>query len=182
MLYLTIPETEFYDDSKELFVTIPAKALQLEHSLVSMSKWEAKWKVPFLDRNRDKTNEELLDYIRCMTITQNVPDLLYLGLNDELIKEVYDYIGDPMTATWFNDKYEQKNTSNEIVTSEIIYYWMVTWNIPIKCEKWHLNRLMTLIRVCSVKNGPKKKMGRGDILATNKMINEERKKKLNTTG
>lgn len=179
MLRITIPETEFYDETKEEFITYKAQVLQLEHSLVSISKWESHWNKPFLS-GKDKTFEELLDYVKCMTITQNVSDDVYRRLTRQNVDEINTYIESPMTATTFSDRKESPN--REIITSEIIYYWMVTFNIPFECQKWHLNRLLTLIKVCNIKTNPPKKMGRQELAQRNRELNAARKARLNTKG
>lgn len=179
MLQIKIPASEYYDEVNNEFVYVKEQTLQLEHSLVSISKWESKWNKPFLAQ-KDMTAEELLDYIRCMTITQNVNPLVYMNLPSEAIGRINDYINAKMTATWFNHR--EKRASREIVTSEIIYYWMVALGIPFECQKWHLNRLLTLIEVCSIKNQPSKKMSKREVMARNARLNELRKKKLRTRG
>ena len=180
MLQIIIPATESYDEVLEEFVNSKEQVLQLEHSLVSLSKWESKWKKPFLTKT-NKTYEESIDYIRCMTLTQNVDPSIYIHITHDNIREVNEYIEDPMTATTFSVE-ETKAQSNQINTAEIIYYWMIALNIPFECQKWHLNRLLTLIRVCSIKNAPPKKMGRNSVLSRNAQINAARKKQLNTRG
>ena len=180
MLQITIPGSEFWDEQKEQFVYSKDYVLYLEHSLVSISKWESRWQKPFLS-SRDKTQEEILDYIKCMTITQNVDPDAYNHLTRSNIEQINSYIESPMTATTFReDKNAPKN--HEIITSEIIYYWMVAHNIPFECQKWHLNRLLTLIRVCNIKNQPPKKRSKKEILASNAAINAARRKELNTSG
>lgn len=179
MLKIIVPEMEYYDELNEEFIFAKEQVLQLEHSLVSISKWEAKWHTPFLD-GKDKTFEQLIDYVRCMTITQNVNEEVYSRLTESNMNDINDYIENPMTATTFSDNRQTPN--REIITSEVIYYWMVSFNIPFECQKWHLNRLLTLIKVCNVKNNPPKKMSRNEILQRNKALNEARKKKLNTKG
>lgn len=182
MLRLVIPEQEHWDEHNQQFINIKEQTLVLEHSLVSLSKWESKWNKPFLTKAA-KTDEETIDYIKCMTITQNVDPIVYLFLTDEHIIQVNNYVDAPMTATWFSDEGEQKGKgNNEQVTSELIYYWMIALNVPFECQKWHLNRLLTLIKVCNVKNQPKKKKSVKDIISRNKAINEARKKKYNTSG
>lgn len=158
MLQLEIPEREFYDELTSSFIKTKKESLQLEHSLVSLSKWESKWCKPFLSKET-KTYSETIDYIRCMTITQKVDQQVYLNLPGEIFTQVDEYINQKMTATWFNDK-ENNQKSREVITAEIIYYWMIAHNIPMECQKWHLNRLLTLIRVCNIKNQPPKKSGR----------------------
>ena len=180
MLNITIPKKELYDEKNEEFVYLPEKTLCLEHSLVSVSKWESKWKKPFLSKEQ-KTTEETIDYIKCMTITQNVDDMFYNCLTADNIKAINSYIDDSMTATTFYDV--RKNTGRqENITSELIYFWMISLNIPMECQKWHLNRLLTLIKICNIKNDSGKKMSRGEINSRNAALNAARRKKLNTRG
>lgn len=178
MLVITIQSRELFDNSKQEFINIPSCKIELEHSLLSLSKWESKWKKPFISNN--KTIEETMDYIKCMLLNEK-NDIYIKYLSEDNIKSINDYISDPMTATTF---YEDGTTNRkkEIITSELIYYWMIASNIPMECEKWHLNRLLTLIRICSIKNAPPKKMSKREIMDRNKMLNEARKKKLNTNG
>jgi hypothetical protein len=179
MLTITIPATELWNERTSQFVKTKEQILQLEHSLVSLSKWESKWCKPFMS-NTEKTSEEVIDYIRCMTITQNVDFDIYYCLTNENMKEVNSYIDAPMTATTFSD--QKKTINRQIITAEIIYYWMILFNIPFECQKWHLNRLLTLINVCNIKNQPKGKIGRKELLSRNAALNEARKAQLNTTG
>lgn len=193
MLELTIParaaqpDIELFDEEKGEFIVVPGKpavkeyTLRLEHSLVSLSKWESKWCKPFLS-NKNMTEEETIDYIRCMTITQNVPPEVYDNITNENIKEVSAYIDAPMTATTFSEHANTKGGSREIVTAELIYYWMIALTIPPEYQKWHLNKLLTLIRVCNIKNAPPKKMGRKAQLSRNAQLNAARRKQLNTSG
>ena len=188
MLQVTIPATpeiELWDYDTESFIVRPAtreQTLQLEHSLVSLSKWESKWCKPFLSEEK-MTEEESIDYIRCMTITQNVPLEVYDNIPNGVIEEVSDYIAKPMTATWFSDSGKKGRKKNsKAVTAEVIYHWMIALNIPVKFEKWHLNRLITLIRVCNVKNQPPKKMSKKDVMSRNAQLNAARRKQLNTKG
>ena len=180
MLCITIPAVELWDERNNEFVYTKEQTLQLEHSLVSLSKWESKWCKVFLSKD-EKTYEETLDYIKCMTVTRNVDPNVYKYLTNNNIDQVNKYIDAPMTATtFFDDENEKKN--KEIITSEIIYYWMITLNIPFECQKWHLNRLLTLIRVCNIKNSPAKKRSKSEIMQRNAALNEARKQKLNTQG
>lgn len=182
MYTVVIPEMEFFDEKNDIFIKTKSSIFQIEHSLISLSKWESKWKKPFLD-SKDKTADELIDYIKCMTLTKNVDDSVYKMIPNNVLKEINDYIEHPMTATWFSDdKKKNRKRSREIVTSEIIYYWMITLNIPFECQKWHLNRLLTLIRVCSLKNAPAKKMNRKDILKNNAKLNAARRASMNSKG
>ena len=180
MLRITIPAVNgAWDESKQEFVNLKEQTLQLEHSLVSLSKWEQKWHKPFLF-TKEKTSEETLDYIRCMTLTQNVKPETYLFLTEENITQIKDYIDNPMTATTFSDK--DKKNNKEIITSELIYYWMIALNIPPEYQKWHLNRLLALIRVCNIKNTPPTKMSKKETIRYYNDINEANKKLFNTTG
>jgi hypothetical protein len=171
---------ELFDDANQIFVHTKTCDLQLEHSLVSLSKWESKWQKPFLS-SKDKTLEETLDYIRCMTINEHVCPVNYRLIPKAIMDKITAYIEAPMTATTFA-KTDEKATNKEVVTAEIIYYWMIAFNIPFECQKWHLNRLLTLINVCSIKNQPKKKMGRKEALSKQRALNETRKAQLNTKG
>ena len=180
MLTIKIPDTEYYNEETSQFVSVKERTIDLEHSLVSLSKWESKWCKPFLNKD-NKTDEEIKYYIHCMIIDRNVPETIYYAISKEQIKQIEDYIDEKMTATTFSD-IASASKSREIITSEIIYYWMISLNIPFECQKWHLNRLLTLIRVCSIKNAPPKKMGRNSVLSRNAQINAARKKQLNTRG
>ena len=180
MLEITIPEVEQWDEVNQEFITSKEQVLRLEHSLVSLSKWESKWNKPFLDK-KEKTREETIDYIKCMTLTQNVDPNTYNLLTKENIIEINKYISSPMTATTFHE-YPNKKGSREIITSEIIYYWMISLNIPFECQKWHLNRLLTLIKVCSIKQQPPKKMSKRDVMSRNAALNAARRKQLNSKG
>lgn len=181
MLQIKVPLTqEGWDEAKQEFIEPEYRILQLEHSLVSLSKWEARWCKPFFSKE-EKTYEETLDYIKCMTITQNVNPDVYKYLTRENIAQINKYIEAPMTATCFYDDKVGK-TSREKVTSELIYYWMIALNIPFECQKWHLNRLLTLVKVCNIKNQPPKKMSKREIMSRNAALNAARKKQLNTRG
>ena len=182
MLEINVPaiHLEFYDELKEQFINVNFKAqtLELEHSLVSISKWESHWCKPFLDC--EKTKEELTDYIRCMTINSNkVENDVYEYLPTEVINQINNYINAPMTATIIKKNGKNNGT---FITSELIYYWMVSFQIPIECEKWHLKRLMTLISICDEKNKPQKKMTQQEIIARNAEINARNKARFNSKG
>ena len=180
MLRIVVPETELWDEKNEVFVYVKEHKLQLEHSLVSVQKWEQKWCKSYFSR-KEKTREEILDYIRCMTITQNVDPNVYNNLPKSIIDKITEYIEAPMTATYFS-KEQSSGNNREQVTSELIYYWMIALNIPFECQKWHLNRLLTLIRVCNIKNQPPKKMSKRAIMSRNAALNAARRKQLNTRG
>lgn len=180
MLHIKITSKEYWDEKKEEFVTIgKEQELQLEHSLVSISKWETKWHKPFLTKE-PKTDEEMIDYIKCMTITQNVDPDIYNHLTNSILQQINNYIADSMTATSFSKENQQPN--RETITSELIYYWMIANNIPMECQKWHINRLLTLIRVCSVKNAPPKKMGKRELASKYAALNAARRQRFNTRG
>lgn len=183
MLKLTVPGYEYYDAKTNTFGHTKTTTLQLEHSLVSLSKWEEKWQKPFLGKDQ-KTMEQCIDYVRCMTITQNVDPLVYNGLTNENFETVNKYIEAPMTATWFSEK-DKKQFNREVITAEIIYYWMIALNIPFECQKWHLNKLLTLVRVCNIKNTPPKKRGKGanrTMLDQRTALNRARREQLHTKG
>ena len=173
MLILKLPNQEYFDQSTNTFVYTPACTLKLEHSLVSISKWESKWKKPFL-KDEQKTPAEFLDYIRCMTINSDVPDEVYQLMGHENLKKIQDYIMDPATATTITDRQQRSGARQQIVTSELIYYWMLSNGIPFECEKWRLNRLITLIRICNAKGNPQQ-MSRQEIYAMNAALNGARR-------
>lgn len=180
MLEITIPSREFWDEKNETFVYTKETKLKLEHSLVSLSKWESKWNKAFLSK-QSKTMEETIDYIKCMTLTQNVNPEVYKYLTNDNIRQVNEYIEAPMTATVIRELGNSK-PNRDILTAEIIYYWMISFNIPFECQKWHLNRLLTLIRVCNIKNAPKKSMSKGEIMRQNAELNAMRRQQLNSKG
>lgn len=181
MLQLTIPDAELFDEKEQKFMKIKGQTLQLEHSLVSISKWEAKWKKPFLGME-EKTVEQTIDYIRFMTITQNVNPLVYKSITPANIKEVMEYINDPMTATTIKEK-EGSGRNRSIITSEVVYYYMTAYQIPFDpCQKWHFNRLMMLIRVCDEKNAPSKKMSAKQTAMHNHGLNAARRARMHTRG
>ena len=180
MLLITIPATELYDDSSGEFKYMKEQTLQLEHSLVSLSKWESKWHKPFYSKE-DKTHEETLDYIRCMTITQNVKPEVYRCLTQDNFQQIHEYIENPMTATTFPVQ-EKRTINGEQITAELIYYWMVSLQIPVEFQKWHLNRLITLIRVCSIKNQPPKKRSKQELASSYAKLNAARRQKYNSKG
>ena len=180
MLQLEIPKRELYNDATNEFIEYEKASLQLEHSLVSLSKWESTWRKPFLSKDQ-KTVEETVDYIKCMTITQNVKLEAYLHLPNEVFETVDTYINQPMTATWFTET-ENAPKSREVITAEVIYYWMIALQIPMECQKWHLNRLLTLIKVCNIKNQPPKKQGRKEAMSKQAALNQARRSKHHTRG
>ena len=181
MLQITVPiSPEGWDEERQEFVDPQVKTLQLEHSLVSISKWESEWHKAFLSK-KDKTEEEIFDYIKCMTLTQNVDPSVYDHLTIDNVNQIKAYIEDPMTATVINTNSSDKS-NKETVTSEPIYYWMIALNIPSEYQKWHINRLLKLIEVCNVKNSPPKKRSKSDIMRSNAALNAARRKQLGTRG
>ena len=181
MLQILVPiSPEGWDEVKQEFVEPKTKELQLEHSLISISKWESKWHKAFLAKT-DKTEEELIDYIKCMTLNTNVDPSVYEHLTASNVKAIEDYIYDPMSATIIPTQ-GNKGKGHETVTSELIYYWMIALNIPPEYQKWHLNRLLKLIEVCNFKNTPPKKRSKAAILRDNAALNAARLKQLGTRG
>lgn len=178
MLTITIPETELWDEEKQEFVHVRETTLRLEHCLYSISKWESKWKKPFLSKDQ-KTDEESKDYIRCMALDDIDTEVLSF-LTQENMDQISAYMEDPMTATWFSE--DRSKPNRQIITSERIYYWMCAAQIPFECQYWHFNRLMTLIRVASIDSQPSKKMGKKDIYSQNAALNRARRAKHKSKG
>lgn len=174
MLELPIKGREMFDEDTFEFKQFKDTTLKLEHSLVSVSKWEEEYKKPFLTE-QSKTREETLFYIKCMTINNNVDKEIYNLITDEDILKVNDYIAEQRTATWFNEIGNEHNISGEQTTSELIYYWMLVYKIPQEYQKWHLSRLMTLIKICNIKNSPSKKMSENETLQMYKELNKQRR-------
>lgn len=177
---------EFFDEGNEEFVTVDIKEthFQIEHSLISLKKWEQKWHKPFLDKSKELTNEELVDYIRCMTLTHGVDSDVYNWIPQDVMEKIIEYIRDPMTATWFKDDGlvgGQKN-SREIVTAEIIYYWMISLGIPVEFQKWHLNQLLTLIKVVNIKNGKPQKVDKKTAARERAALNAKRRAAMKSKG
>lgn len=181
-LKIDIPASEFYDDEHDEFISVREQTITLEHSLVSIAKWEAKWHIPFFNGTKsDKTNEQIIDYVKFMTLTQNVDPNVYLVIstNSELVNQINAYIEDPMTATTF--KKGTPPNPHQVITNEVIYWQMIALGIPIEFQKWHFNRLQTLIRVAQEKSNGKK-MSKTDILRSNAELNAARRKMLHSKG
>lgn len=179
MLKIIVSGTEMFDDRAQEFTTEGDVVLELEHSLVSLSKWESEFGKAFLGREA-KTPEEVVAYVRCMCVGDNFPPEVFHRLSRANFEEINAYIDARMTATWFSDSPEPK--TREVITAELIYYWMTAFQIPFECERWHLNRLFTLIRVCNIKQQPPKKMSSTEISQRNAALNAERRQRLNSTG
>lgn len=179
MLRLTVVTAEGFNDETQEFVAAESFELELEHSLVSVSKWEAEWEVPFLG-NEEKSRAQILSYIMCMDLRGNFTQEMFLCLKEEHFKEIADYINAKKTATTVSEPPGRPN--GQTVTSELIYYWMIALNIPVEFETWHLNRLLMLIKVCNIQNGPKKKMTAAEVAAQNKLLNEQRRREMGSKG
>ena len=179
MLTIKLTLSESFDETTNEFVNADTIVLDFEHSLVSLSKWESEFEKPFL--SADKTPEEILFYLRCMLLTPDIAPEVFHRLSQENIEEINNYINAKMTATWFASK-EPYKPNREVITAELIYYWMISLNIPFECQHWHLARLLTLIKVCNQKNQPAKKMSAKDAMAQQRSLNAQRKARMGTSG
>lgn len=180
MLTITVPAVELFDEAKSEFIDLPEVTLSLEHSLVSLSRWESKWKKSFL-HSKDKSADEIVGYVRAMCLDENVPAGVFARLTQPNFEAINEYINEQMTATSFAAMPQQR-ASRDVVTAELIYYWMIALQVPVECETWHLNRLLALIKVANLKNQPAKKMGRSEMLAERNRINEQRRAQAGSTG
>lgn len=180
MLTITIPGDENWDEETEQFITVGDIVLDFEHSLVALSKWEQIWEKPFLGL-KEPTTEEVMAYMEAMIMTPNPPPDALDRLSQENVIQINEYINSKMTATWFS---EQRNMprSREVITNELIYYWMTVYNIPMECQNWHLNRLFTQIKVANLKQEKPKKMGKSEVLRNQRTLNEQRKAQLKSRG
>jgi hypothetical protein len=180
MLTIRVLGVESFDENNQEFTTQGGTLLELEHSLVSLSKWESIYEKPFLG-NESKSTEEIIAYVKCMSVSSKVPEEIFQQLSEANFEEIHKYIDAKMTATWFSDQ-PGAPKSREVITAEVIYYWMTVFNIPFECEHWHLNRLFTLIRICNIKQSKPEKMSRAEIARRNRELNAQRKAQLGTTG
>lgn len=179
-LSISLPKREFYDNTTNRIISAEAKEIVLEHSLLSVAKWEAIWHKPYFTKE-PKTEEELLDYLRCMTLTQNVDPIVYKTIDAENYKKILAYIQDSQTATTFHNR--DKKHSREVLTNEVIYALMAELQIPYDpCQKWHLNHLLTLIDVCALRQEPAKKMSNAEMLKQRRALNAQRRSKYKTHG
>lgn len=195
MLTIKIPGRQYWNAAKAEFEYDAPTVLKMEHSLFSLSKWECKWHVPFLSDSEARTPEQMLDYYRCMTVTKGVDPAVYKRMTKENVQAIQKYISDPMTATWFKGEAKPNELAagakrprhggrrkSQVMTAEVIYAQMFASGVPLDCEKWHLNRLLTLLRVCAESSAPPKKMSRGERMSQQRLLNEQRRAKLGTRG
>jgi len=180
MLKIIVPGTEMFDEEKQEFFTVGDVPLELEHSLVSLSKWESIFEKPFLAEG-NRTPEEVFAYVKCMVLTPGVPDEVLYKLNEENYSAINRYIESKQSATWFSEE-APKQRNQETLTSELIYYWLVAFQIPFETETWHINRLFNLIRICDLKQQKPKKMSAAEAAAKRRELNEKRKAQFGTTG
>lgn len=181
MLSLVVPAMELYDSEREEFVYTKPVSFEIEHCLLAMSRWESKWKKPFLSPD-EKTSDEVIDYIRCMTMSDNVPDDVYNRLPYDVIEQINDYVDAPHSATTIRNQEGSGRVRNEIVTTEVIYYWMTAFGIPFECETWNLDRLLKLIEICLIKSQPAKKMPKAQVRQMYDSLNKARRSKLHSKG
>lgn len=179
MLRIKVVLAEDFDDERQEFIESKTAIVELEHSLVSLSKWEAEWEKPFL-ATKDKTTDETISYVAMMLLTPDVPEEVFLKLIENHLSQITAYISAKRTATWFSED-RNASRSREVITAEIIYYWMISLSVPFECQYWHLNQLITLIRVINHKNAPKKR-GRQNSAVARRALNAQRRAQHNTTG
>lgn len=184
MLEIIVPASEMFIQETNEFINTKETTLQLEHSLISIKKWEAKWHIPYL-HTKNKTNEQILDYVKDMTINKPSDPNCYYALTKDNIKAITEYIENPMTATWFsnNKKEGQSNIRKETYTAEVLYWQMIELGIPVEFQKWHLNQLITLIRVINAKRSEHdKKMSPQEAAMKRSALNAKRRAKRRSRG
>lgn len=181
MITIKVPKAEYFIESTGSFVQVDECYLHLEHSLYAVALWESLWEKPFFS-DKPLTVTQTIDYIKCMTLDKNVDPLVYKGITNEIVEKVEHYIKRPMTATWFNENETHKTNNKKAITAEIIYHQMTVLNIPFECEHWHLNRLLTLIKVCAIKNSPPKKMSKQEARNRNRALNAANRKRYGSLG
>lgn len=172
MLTIRVPLKEGFNDDTQMWEVIESTELELEHSLASVSKWEQSFEKPFLGAN-EKTPEETLAYIMLMAVDPKTPPELFARLSEENFKQINEYINAKMTATWFREDKNQR-PGRDIITAEVIYHWMIHYNVWLEAEHWHLNKLLTLIRVCNEKSKTPTKKNRRDMIAERQRLNAQR--------
>lgn len=181
MLTIRIPDVEIYSEQDNQFIYTKGAVVQLEHSLQSVSKWEEKWEKPFLVKEK-RTTEEMIDYIKCMTLNEKISDEVYKNVSDENVRDIERYIERSGTATKFSATANEKGSDSTFLTSELIYWLMSFYNIPFECDKWFLNRLLTLIKICQIKNESPKKMSKEEIRSRNSALNKKRRAQMHSKG
>ena len=179
MLTITVVFEEGFDEKTQKFVVVKGVDLELEHSLVSLSKWESRYEKPFLS-SASKTEEEMKFYIECMFQSGKFPGGVFSKFSQRNMDDISEYIGAKMTATWFGSTPTKPN--REVITAELVYYWMIALNIPFECQHWHFNRLMTLIKVCNEKNAPPKKMSKREAMERQRELNAQRRAQMGSKG
>ena len=181
MLTISLINQDFFDAETSEFIEYPDMEIQLEHSLISMSKWESLFEKPFLAPGQ-RSRDEVLSYIGCMILTPGIDSSVVNRLGNNELSLIDAYISSKQSATTFGDLPARNKSSGETITSELIYYWMVAFNIPFECQTWHLNRLFSLIRILNLKQEKPKKMSRAEISARNAELNAKRRAALGTSG
>ncbi len=176
MLKIIVPAGELFDPKTETFIYTKPVELVLEHSLVAISKWESKWEIPFL--NTELTIEQFVDYVRCMTITQNVDPNVYLTMNQTVMNRIRAYMDAKMSAAVIHSDRQNNRSSTKFITADLIYYWMVALQIPFECQKWHINRLLMLIRIAEIEQNPNKKLSKAESAKKSQAINAARRAKM----
>jgi len=181
MIKITIPPSELWDDNRQEFITITEPIIiPMEHSLVSIHEWEKQWHKPFLKKFPKKTTDETVSYLACMSLRDDVDPKVFYAIPKGEMERINKYIEDPMSARTKSSG--QRSAKRETITAELIYFWMFTYNIPYECREWHLNSLLSLIELCSIKNTPPKKMSASQKYAKYNALNNARRKAFHTKG